>query len=85
MKIENYLNKEAIISIAFASHIIDGGSIPVSIVGKVVSVDNEFIDIEFDPDKKENKLYVKNTAGKMIVKKEYLISIILLQNDLTKN
>ena len=76
--IKNYLNKDALITIAFAYYTIDGGTAPLSIIGKVTNFDDVYASIEFDPKQKENKSYLKITSGKMIVKKEYIISIILL-------
>lgn len=75
--IENYLNKEAEITIAFYNWT-SGGSAPKTIVGKITNIDKEFVNIEFDPNHKENRLRLKNTSGKMLLKREYLISVVLL-------
>lgn len=75
--IENYLNKEAKIQIAFSSWG-SGGSAPHTIVGKITNIDKDFVNIELDPTHKDNKIRFKNTSGKMLLKKEYLISVVLL-------
>lgn len=75
--IENYLNKEAEITIAFCS-CTPGGSAPYTIVGKITNIDKDFVNIEFDSNNKENKIKLKNASGKMLLKKEYLISVVLL-------
>lgn len=72
--IENYLNKEAKISIAFSYK--TGYGIPQKIYGKVVRVNDEYIEIEFDP--KKNNGQIKKTSGKMLVRKQYVISIVLI-------
>lgn len=75
--IEKYLNQEAEICIAFANWG-GGGSVPRNVVGKITNMDNEFVEITFDPKAKQNAPYFKNTSGKMLVKKEYIISVVLL-------
>lgn len=68
--INNFLNKQAIIKIAFANY-----SSTQIIVGKITDIDDKFICISFDPTHKENRLHLKNTTGKMIVNSNYLISV----------
>ena len=75
--IKNYLNKEAKINVAFSSWG-SGGSCPVTITGKVINVNDEYVEIEFNPSNKENLIPLRKTSGKMIVRKEYIISIVLL-------
>lgn len=75
--INNFLNKEALISLAFASWT-SGGSCPEKIIGKITDADDEFVCISYDPTLKGNKIYFKNTSGKMLVRKDYLISVTLL-------
>lgn len=75
--INNYLNQDAIITIAFSGYGA-GGTGSLDICGKITSADNDFISIEYDPNRKENKFYLKNTSGKMLINKQFLTSIILL-------
>ena len=75
--IENYLNKEARITVAFGSWV-SGGAAPYSMVGKITNIDKEFVNIEFDVEHKDNKIKFKNTNGKMLLKREYLLSVVLL-------
>ena len=75
--IENYLNKEAKITIAFASWV-SGGAAPYTFVGKITHIDKDFVNIEFDPEHKDNRIRFKNTSGKMLLKREYLLSVVLL-------
>ena len=74
---ENYLNKDAIIAIAFSGYWA-GGNGTIDVYGKITASDNEFVSIEHDPNRKENKLRTKNTSGTMMVNKQYLVSVILL-------
>ena len=75
--IEKYLNQEAEITIAF-SRGSSGGSIPNFITGKVINVNDEYVEIELNPSNKANSTWLRKTSGKMIVRKEYIISIVLL-------
>ena len=74
---EKYLNKDAIITIAFSGFRAgDNGSRDV--YGKITAWDNDLIYINYDPDRKEHKIFMKNTSGTMIVNKQYLVSVVLL-------
>ena len=75
--IEKYLDQEAQINIAF-SNWGSGGSVPVTITGKVINVNDEYVEIKFNPSNKANLIPLRKTSGKMIVRKEYIISIVLL-------
>jgi hypothetical protein len=73
---ENYLNKDAIITIFFADYHYYGAK-PQQVIGKIINIYNDFVSIEFDPNRKENKS-IKNFSGQMLVNKQYLISVIVL-------
>lgn len=64
---EKYMHKDAEISIAFAD--------PVLLAGKIVNDDGDFLEIELD--EKQTGGYYKNTSGKMLLNKKYLISVVL--------
>ena len=76
--IEKYLNKQVQITIAFGSWG-GGGAVPEHFIGKIVDVDDVFIEVEFDPSNKLNKThFYKNTVGKMIINRNYIIDIALM-------
>lgn len=78
--LKDYLNKDAYITIVFSSSMIDGGTSTLYIKGKIIRYDNEFAEIEFDPNHKMQKYsYAKlSTSGKMLVRTNFISTIILL-------
>ena len=79
--LREYLNKDAHITIAFSTAFISGGATPLNIKGKIVRFDDEFAEIEFDPNNKMHKhLLAKldETSGKMLVNRKFISTITLL-------
>ena len=77
--IEKYLNQEAWIGVLFSNYGVGGvGLLPI--LGRITSVNNEYVEIVFDPQHKENKCQttLKNTSGKMIVNKQCLSFVTLI-------
>ena len=74
---KDFLNKDAIINIAFSGYGVAGyGSLDV--YGQITSIENDMISISYDPNRKENRHRMKNTSGKMLINKQYLVSVTLL-------
>ena len=71
--INYFLNKNAVIKVAFANY-----SSPLSLVGKITEMDEQFSLITFDPQHKQNKLLFKDSKGQMLVRNNYIIAISLL-------
>ena len=75
--IENFLNKDVKITVAFKGYT-PGGSAPQELVGKIVACDKDFICVEYDCTRKENKIIYKDTAGKVLINRQYVAAIVLL-------
>ena len=52
--IEKYLNQEARIGVLFSNYG-SGGVGPLQMVGRLTNINNEYVEIVFDPQHKENK------------------------------
>ena len=75
---ENFLNKDALIELCFAAYGHYSAK-PLSIFGKVTSIDNDFVTVEFNPNSQlKIASPLLNTSGRMLINKNYLISITLL-------
>lgn len=75
--LEQYLNKPCKITIALGQYT-TAGSAPLKVNGVITNVDNEYIEFQFDSNDKNNPMVYKGTSGKMLVKKDYIISVVLL-------
>ena len=74
--IKEYINKPCKITIALGQYT-TSGSAPLRLSGIITGIDNEYVNFEFDANDKNSPLSLKGTSGKMLIKKEYLISIVL--------
>ncbi len=74
--LQNYLNKPCKITMALAN-VSSSGSAPMRLNCTVTGFDNEFVEVQFDANDKNAPLCFKGTAGKMLIKKEYIICIAL--------
>ena len=74
--IKEYINKPCKITIALGQYT-TSGSAPLRLSGIITGIDNEYVNFEFDANDKNAPLSLKGTSGKMLIKKEYLISIVL--------
>ena len=79
--IREYLNKDAHFTIVLSSAFINGGTSTLNIRGKIVRLDDEFAEIEFNPSSKMHKhLFARldETSGKMLVNRKFISTITLL-------
>lgn len=74
--IKEFINKPCKITIALGQYT-TSGSAPLRLSGIITNIDNEFVIFEFDANDKNTPLNLKGTSGKMLIKREYLISIVL--------
>ena len=75
--IKEYLNKPCKITIALGQYT-TAGSAPLKMIGTITNADNEYVEFQFDSNDKNNPMVYKGTSGKMLVKKDYIISVVLL-------
>ncbi|MBP3582133.1 MAG: hypothetical protein J6J33_05210 [Clostridia bacterium] len=74
--IKEYINKPCKITIALGQYT-TAGSAPLRLSGIITGIDNEYVSFEFDANDKNTPLNLKGTSGKMLIKRDYLISIVL--------
>ena len=74
--IKEYLNKPCKITIALGQYT-TSGSAPLRLSGVITGIDNEYVSFEFDAEDKNAPLFYKGTSGKMLIKRDYLVSIVL--------
>lgn len=75
--IKEYLNKKCKLTIALGLYT-TSGSAPLKIDGVITNIDAEYVEVQFDPNDKNTTLCYKNTSGKMLIRKDYIISIVLM-------
>lgn len=80
--IEDYVGKKCKITILFSQPTC-WGPLPMWLVGTISKTDNEFVEIEFDPNEKhcsvtKTAAYFANLSGKILVKRDYIVSIALM-------
>ena len=75
--IKEYINKPCKITISLAQYT-TSGSAPLRLAGVITDVDNEYVSFEFDANDKNAPLFLKGSSGKMLIKRDYLISIVLI-------
>ena len=70
---EQFMHRDAIISVAFAGS--EGSD--ALYVGKIINIHDDFLEIQLDEKQPFTVAYYKKTAGKMLLNKKYLVSIVL--------
>ena len=70
---EQFMHRDAIISVAFAGT--EGSD--ALFVGKIININDDFLEIQLDEKQPYMVSNYKKTSGKMLLNKKYLVSIIL--------
>ena len=79
--IREYLNKEAYITIILSAGTLNGGASTMRMCGKIVRYNEEFAEIEYDPNHKcQKEMFARlhHTSGKMLVRSKFISTIALI-------